>query len=170
LAVASAGVALTANLQPQTQTKLLRKRKRLTLIAAFRCEVGGLPGVIVCADSQETVGDYKVTVDKIKPRDAGRYDLIIGGSGNVAPLIDGLADAIERNIKKWDAGLDEESGRQQLERVLLAYHARHVQLYQAEIEDKQLRFVVCLRDKAYQKFIYGRQTGQPPKRLLITCY
>jgi ATP-dependent protease HslVU (ClpYQ) peptidase subunit len=108
----------------------------MTLIAAFRCGTPDDPGVVVCADSQETYGHYRVTVEKIKPRAAGQYDLIVGGAGNTGVLIDGLADAIERNVSHWPSGLDEESGRQRLESVLLAYHSRQVTLYPAPEEDK----------------------------------
>jgi 20S proteasome alpha/beta subunit len=120
----------------------------VTLIAAFRC-IGpdGEPAVALCADSQETFGDYRVSVDKIKPRDAGYYDLIVGGAGNTAALIDGLSNALESNVKHWQSGFDEEAGRQHLERALLAYHARQVALYPAADYDKELRFLVCVRDK-----------------------
>lgn len=119
----------------------------MTLIAAFRCQVGEYPGVIICADTQETVGDYRVAVDKIQPGVAGYYDLVIGGAGNVAALIDGLTDAIKRNVQRWDADLDEEAARLRIERVLLTYHARQVAFYPAEADEKRLRFVICIRDK-----------------------
>jgi 20S proteasome alpha/beta subunit len=123
------------------------KRKRLTLIAAFRCGTPDDPSVVVCADSQETYGPYRVEVKKIQPRDAGQYDLIVGGSGNIGDLIDGLTGAIERSVSHWQAGVDQESGRQQLERILLAYHARQVALYPAGDDEKELKFIVCVRDK-----------------------
>jgi len=101
----------------------------------------------VCADSQETFGPYRVEVKKIAPRNAGEYDLIVGGSGEIGDLIDGLAGAIERNVSHWQTRIDQESGRQQLERILLAYHARQVALYPASDEEKELKFIVCTRDK-----------------------
>lgn len=64
----------------------------MTLIAAFRCDIDGDPGVIVCADSQESRGDYRVTVDKIKPRVVHNYDLVLGGAGEIGPLIDRLGE------------------------------------------------------------------------------
>jgi 20S proteasome alpha/beta subunit len=115
----------------------------MTLIAAFRCH----EGVVICADSQETRGDYIVAVDKIKPREAGEYDLVVGGSGNVAPLVDGLADAVERNVKRWTAGLNEEEAGLQIERTLLAYHTRHVNQYPDIPENKRLVFIICVRDR-----------------------
>jgi hypothetical protein len=131
----------------------------MTLIAAFRCEADGSPAVVICADSQETYGNYKVTVDKIKPRDAGNFDLVVGGSGNIGALIDGLANAIERNISHWESGFTEEAGRQQIERVLLAYHAKQVSLYPAKDDEKELRFLVCIRDKATSQIHLWKTDG-----------
>jgi hypothetical protein len=125
----------------------------VTLIAAFRCDAGGHPAVVFCADSQETVDNaYRVEVKKIKPRDAGEYELIVGGSGYIGPLIDGQADAIEQSVKHWPAGLDEEKARLRLEQVLIGYNARHVKHYPVEVpkdcpEFKVMRSLVCLRDK-----------------------
>lgn len=136
----------------------------MTLIAAFRCNTNRCnedvrPGVVICADSQETAGDYRVTVDKIKPRDAGAYDLIIGGAGNVAALIDGLAYAVEQNVKRWPPGLDEESARLRVERVLLSYHARQVAYYPAEPHEKLLRFIICTRDKGTSRIFLWKTDG-----------
>src|SRR5262245_48897535 len=106
-----------------------RKRRRVTLIAGLRCNTNGDRGVVICADSQETYGDYKVTVSKIRPRDAGNYVAVIGGSGNTAALIDGQANLIETLIKKWPSGLTEEQGRQSLEEILVGYHKTRVKYY-----------------------------------------
>lgn len=119
----------------------------MTLIAAFRCIAANDSGVVICADSQESYGAYKVTVDKIKPRDAGNYDLVIGGSGNTAALIDGQADYIERLISAWPSGVGEEQGRESLEDILIGYHERNIQFYPANFDDKLLTFLVCARDK-----------------------
>jgi hypothetical protein len=140
----------------------------VTLIAAFRCDADGHPGVVVCADSQETAGDYRVTVDKIKPRDAGNYDLIIGGSGSIAALIDGLANAVEARVTRWNAGLDEEAARLGIEDVLIAYHARHVTHYPDDPSVpnyKCLRFIICVRDKATQQIYLWRTDGTTAERV-----
>ena len=55
----------------------------------------------MCADSQETVDHYRVSVDKIKPRDCRNYDLVIGGAGPIGSLLDGQADAIERYVARF---------------------------------------------------------------------
>lgn len=68
-------------------------RKRVTLIAAFRTE----QGVAICADSQETAGDYRQTVQKIAPLSVAGYQLVIAGSGD-ADLIEGFIIRVERRF------------------------------------------------------------------------
>src|ERR1700694_1737646 len=72
----------------------LPERKRMTLIAAFWC-VGDQ--AVLCADSQETWGTYKTSVDKIIPQRIGLYDVAYGGSG-LADFVDGLGDALELGL------------------------------------------------------------------------
>src|SRR5687768_2856820 len=120
--------------EPPSRKQHERKR-RVTLIAAFRCDINGDPGVVVCADSQEVYQDYRVTVDKIEPRNIGAYDLIIGGAGNFGPLIDRLAEAIERDVSTWPAGLDEDSCKERVEVVSIAYHASHVSQHPASDDE-----------------------------------
>src|SRR5882672_4247857 len=129
--------------------KLVRplKRKRLTLIAAFRCGTPDDPSVVLCADSQETCGHYRVEVKKIDPRDAGNYDLIVGGSGEIGCLIDELSEYIERDTSQWQSGLSADAARERLSNVLLTYHTNQVALYPASDAEKELRFIICARDK-----------------------
>lgn len=58
------------------------RRRRMTLIAAFRTE----DGVAICADSQETVGDLRQPVQKIAPLSIAGYQLILAGSGDADPI------------------------------------------------------------------------------------
>jgi ATP-dependent protease HslVU (ClpYQ) peptidase subunit len=127
-----------------TQTQL--QGKRVTLIAAFRCQVNGEPGVVICADSQETIGDYKVSVEKIVPRSVNHYELLLGGSGT-GNLVDSLANTIERQLRRWPAAITEEHARQLLEDKLVRYTSTVVRAYQAELSEKRLDFIVCLREK-----------------------
>ena len=132
----------------------------MTLIAALRCdmlghpEIADLPTVVICADSQETAGDYRVEVQKIRPIDAGKYELIIGGSGNIAALIDGQSEVIERNVRAWPKGLSEDDAKARLERVLIGYNARQVRNYPIspivdgkDPEYRVMSFLICLREK-----------------------
>ena len=135
----------------------------MTLIAAFRCEVNGHSGVVVCADSQEVFQDYRVIVDKIKPLSAGNYDLIVGGGGNFGRLIDGLAKAFEKGVASWPAGLDEEVCRERLELISVAYHASHVSAYPASDDEKDMSFLVCTRDKLSSQVYLWRLDGVTAK-------
>jgi len=119
----------------------------MTLIAAFRCGTPDDPSVVVCADSQETCGHYRVEVKKIAPHNAGEYDLIVGGSGEIGDLIDELSEYVHRDVSQWEPELTEESGRERLSTVLRTYHTHQVALYPASDTEKELRFIICVRDK-----------------------
>ena len=118
----------------------------MTLIAAFCCEVGGLPGVVVCADSQETADPYIVEVKKIAPRDAHNYDLVLGISGH-SVLARGLEQIIERAITSWPSGLSETQIETRLNRIVDRYNKDKVIPYPDKPEDKDTAFLICLRDK-----------------------
>lgn len=49
----------------------------MTLIAGFRCT----DGAVICADSQETAGEWRVNVHKLVPFDAGNSQVGIAGTG-----------------------------------------------------------------------------------------
>lgn len=122
--------------------------KRVTLIAAFRCDIDNAPGVVICADSQETIGEYRTTVDKIIPREAvGHYDLIVGGAG-IGNIVDGLVNSIERDVKSWEAGIPEDNARQLLANILADYIENVVRLYEvADVNEKRVDSIICLRDR-----------------------
>jgi hypothetical protein len=140
-------------------SKRPRRRKRLTLLAAFRCQIGGNPGVVICADSQETCGDYRIEVKKLEAKSLGNYELIRCGAGNTSELIDGQLRAIEQNIPRWPASLDEEEIRVRLENLLRGYNTRQVLPFPAEPEDKRLKFVFCLRDKESSNIYLWKASG-----------
>jgi hypothetical protein len=73
--------------------------------------------------------------------------LVVGGAGNIAPLIDGLANTIERYVKSWDENLSEEKARSILEWKVGRYFKGQVGSYPAELRDKELEFIVCVRNK-----------------------
>src|SRR5262245_37537953 len=127
--------------KPYPKPKRTGKRRRVTLIAAFRCQIENEQGVIICADSQESYGDYRVTVDKIKPRDANLYDLCFGGAGQIGDLIDALGNAIEREIKSWEKAYSEDEARVLLENEIVLFNSRQVEAYPAQPEDKVIQFI-----------------------------
>jgi hypothetical protein len=116
----------------------------VTLIAGFRC----YEGAVICADSQETVGDgFRVKVDKLEPQSVGDYELAAGGSGNVAALIDGFVLNLAYGVKGWPSGLTEDEIRGKVREVLLDFYANEVKLCPEPDDDKHLEFIICLRDQ-----------------------
>lgn len=77
-----------------------REAKRMTIVAGF----SGAGGVILCADTQETVQGYaKREVEKIKTyrgRKDYEYNLAIGGAGESGPYIDALITELVTAINK----------------------------------------------------------------------
>ena len=66
----------------------------MTLIACFKCS----DGVVLCADSQETVGEYRFSRQKLVPFLAGNFELAIAGSGNDGDLIDSFVQRLQNNL------------------------------------------------------------------------
>lgn len=62
--------------------------RRMTYIAAFHCR----DGIVMCADTQETVGEYKNYVEKIEATEG--YPLAVAGAG-AGELIDALTDEVK---------------------------------------------------------------------------
>jgi 20S proteasome alpha/beta subunit len=67
----------------------------MTLIAGFRCN----DGFVICADAQETVGDFRVAVQKIEPKTLGNFEMVIGGSGNNGDVIDAAIYFLEETVE-----------------------------------------------------------------------
>jgi hypothetical protein len=84
---------------------------------------------------------------------------VIGGAGSIAPLIDGLANTIERYVRTSESGLSEEKARGKLEHKVGRYYRRQVNSYPAEVVHKQLDFIICLRDKTSPAIYLWRTTG-----------
>src|ERR1043166_1209008 len=108
----------------QSKAIQFRKHKRVTLIAAFKCD----KGVVLCADTEETVdlpgrGSYRVRVTKIKPQVAGQYDVVIGGAGD-AHLVDGFTRRLVAEIGSWSTPLDDAAIENKVSDLLLDYHSK----------------------------------------------
>ncbi len=120
----------------------------MTLIAAFRCAEDS---VVLCADSQETVdipdrGQYRVNVNKLNQRDAGAYEVIVGGAGDGA-LVDGFADQFAESVRRW-RGAPHRGALNNIRRFVRDYYRNDVALSRAHPDDKILGFVICLKHKA----------------------
>jgi 20S proteasome alpha/beta subunit len=127
--------------------KPLGKRKRVTLIAAFRCQWGA----VICADTQETAGQYRVSVDKIAPSEVGEYELVIGGAGNSGGLIDDFTENFARSVESWPAGLSEQDIRLKIRRALFEFHRDEVAYFPAAPDDKRLEFIICIQPNLKKK-------------------
>jgi hypothetical protein len=119
----------------------------VTLIAAFRCK----EGVVLCADSQETIdiperGSYRVNVNKLEQRDTGKYEVIVGGAGDGA-LVDGFVDQFFETVSRWRNEYRESKVLSAIRRFVRDYHATDIALSPAHPDDKHLGFIVCLRGK-----------------------
>jgi 20S proteasome alpha/beta subunit len=73
---------------------LLQNRK-MSYIAAYHCQTG----IVMCADTQETVGEYKKYVEKISIIEDQTYPLAIGGAG-FGSLIDAATQEIIDRAKE----------------------------------------------------------------------
>src|SRR5690348_4164006 len=69
----------------------------MTLIASGRCA----DGIVLCADSQETAGDYRLAVLKLEPISMGKFSVVISGSG-LAELIEGFVARLTDRMKGED--------------------------------------------------------------------
>lgn len=121
----------------------LSARKRVTLIAAFRCG----EDAILCADSQETWGDYKASVTKLKPQDIGsRYQLAYAGSG-YGHLVDDLGNYLEQQLAECRA-TDARSVQAALQGILVAFYERPaITVFPADPDNANASVsgVICLR-------------------------
>ena len=129
----------------------------MTLIAAIRCA----DGVVLCADSQETVdiperGQYRVQVNKIQPQDAGNYQVVIGGSGD-GPLVDGFTDGFIEQVTLWESKLTAPTMKGKIRNLLHDYHRNEIALSAAFEDDKHLSFVICVKPKD-EKAVFRRTT------------
>lgn len=66
----------------------------MTLIAAWRTPAG----IVIHADSQETCGDYRCEVNKIKAETMGQFQVLVAGAGSPGTLVDAFAIRLQRSI------------------------------------------------------------------------
>ncbi len=86
---------LTSVLRVPKLPRRLPERKRMTIAAGFLCR----SGIVLCADSQEVVGDMKWPVKKlVVPRTAmGNTRIMIAGAG-FGPAIDNATQKIVSRV------------------------------------------------------------------------
>jgi len=82
---------LTVIPHPQPQRRV--RRQWMTVAAGFQCN----DGIVICADSQESSGDYKLPVEKLLAKSDPWTEVVIAGSGT-GPLVDMAAQRIARAL------------------------------------------------------------------------
>ncbi|MGB9513125.1 MAG: hypothetical protein WBU20_15675, partial [Candidatus Acidiferrum sp.] len=110
----------------------------MTFISAFRAD----KGIVLGADSQETLGDWKMVVDKLDPRRSGKYDLAMGGAG-LGHLVDSLFD----HILEWAEEIDTISQREIirfLRTKVRDFYAVEVAAYPSK-QNKLISVVLCMK-------------------------
>ncbi len=125
------------------KTTRLEKRRRVTLIAAFRC----YEGAVLCADTMETVEGFRTPVHKLEAKECGDYWMAIAGSGN-SDLIDGFAYRLELDVATWDPKLDDNVVGENIRNVLIDFYENDVRLYPSDVRDEtRNNFLVCIKPK-----------------------
>jgi hypothetical protein len=117
----------------------------MTLIDAWRTP----QGIVVHADSQETVGDYRVEVKKIQEITVGDWQLIIVGAGRPGDLIDSFSIRMRRAM----AGFTSTSLAdllQHIETELGQFYVTDVHL--CPDPEKSVRFLIAAACRVSQQY------------------
>jgi 20S proteasome alpha/beta subunit len=133
--------------------KRLPERKPVTIAAGFRCS----EGIVLCADTEETIGDIKQWTGKITTTwyQGAKYVVCFAGAG--------FTDYIHTAIEKAREGLGECNGlgeiRARLEANLLDFFDKHLSswAYFAAHERPSAELLIGVATKAaeYELFYYG---------------
>jgi hypothetical protein len=119
-------------LVPQPKPKRLLRRKAVTIVAGFKC----YEGIVLCADTQETVGDSKRNVPKLRFEPASitncgvpDHELAVGfcGAGNNGVFMDEMVDRAWEDVQtatSLDEACDLAKGS------IKRYHREAIQNYQ----------------------------------------
>jgi 20S proteasome alpha/beta subunit len=119
--------------------KWLPKRKFMTIAAGFVCR----DGIVLCADSQESAGDYKWPVKKLViPKNMmGKTRIMIAGAG-FGPAIDTATQKILNRVSMHQ--LNYEEILRNIEEVLREIHERDLAFYPTRNqEDVQFQLLIA---------------------------
>jgi hypothetical protein len=110
----------------------------MTIAAGFCCE----NGFVVAADSQETVGDHRVSVQKIESRQMGQYQVSLAGTG-YGDLIDSFIERLDGRLRS-DTANTVSQFKAIFESEFLLFRKEDAQLYPAPKTGKHIRFIVAV--------------------------
>lgn len=122
--------------------KSRRRRNRVTIAAGFKCE----GGIVLCADTQETSGDIKLSVQKLVRYEREWCQAGLAGSGWNGILIDTL---IQNIMHALDRGYDD-IGRieQAISHTLARFYRRDISLHpNLDGYEKVIDLLIALKPK-----------------------
>jgi hypothetical protein len=121
-----------------------------------------MEGIVMCADSQESAGDYKFPVEKLLIEHDGWTDVIIAGSG-LGPLVDMAAQAIAKAVKGgWD---DYEIIQSKIEKALIELYDGPFRIYPSSDEDRIIDLLIAIRLKDHGSSRLFRATATAVVRI-----
>ena len=119
----------------------------MTLITGIR----SADAVVLCADSQETHGGFRTSVEKIVPQRVGRYNVAFAASG-CAGLVDALDGLIPQSLRRADLR-SEEDAKQWLAKLLRRFYRTQVSIVPGCDDDKRLAGLVCLQQDGHPAWL-----------------
>src|SRR5260370_2878464 len=84
---------------PPCSIQRFQRRKPLTLIICIRCP----ESIVLCADTQETVGNHRVAVEKIASQTMKKFEVAVAGSGS-GELVQSFITLLDRHVRKRQFG------------------------------------------------------------------
>jgi hypothetical protein len=125
--------------------KALPRRKTLTLISAWRCPTG----IVLHADSQETVGSYRATVQKLQPEFMDPFMVVVTGSGD-GDLVQSFIVRLRRRLQ--GCADDLQSFVVEAENELAEFYRSDVALSPLSPDEKHLKFIIAAFSPTTRKY------------------
>lgn len=123
-----------------------RERETVTLITGTKTN----DGYVMCADSQETVGQFRVSRLKLSPWTAGNFEIAFAGSGNNGRLIDAFEDRFKAALQGNTVGsLD--ALKELIHRELLDFQKTEAVAYPRR--EREMRLLIGARANLHSKSI-----------------
>jgi ATP-dependent protease HslVU (ClpYQ) peptidase subunit len=107
----------------------------MTLIAAWRTPAG----IVIHADSQETMGDYRCEVNKVKAETMGLFKVLIAGAGSPGELLDSFSIRLRRRINDSVSTIEQFAAF--TEKELALFHKKEFAL--CPVADKNVSYLIA---------------------------
>jgi hypothetical protein len=125
----------------KSKPKQLPERKLMTIAAGFVCH----DGIVLCADSQESYGDYKWPVKKLAIPRTHIHPIMIAGSG-FGPAIDTATQKILEKVAM--SGANHEQVLRSIETILREIHKEDLPYYpidSSHMEELAFELLIAFR-------------------------